>query len=591
MNNSGFCATKLRFIFLFLVIPSFLQAQTKQPNIVILLSDDQGWGDLSLSGNTNIHTPNIDAIAKKGASFDHFFVQPVCSPTRAELLTGRYHPRMGVRSTSEGGERFNLDETTMADAFKKAGYATAAYGKWHSGMQYPYHPNARGFDDYYGFCSGHWGDYFDPMLEHNGAITQGKGFLADDLTEHAMAFIEKNRDKPFLVYVPYNTPHTPMQVPDRWWNEFKNKPLAMLSDHPGEEDLDFTRAALAMCENIDWNVGRVVEKLKSLDLEENTIVLYFSDNGPNSYRWNGGMKGKKGSTDEGGVRSPLLIQYPKMIQPGTKIQEIAGVIDLLPTLVDMTGINFQSTKPLDGVSLKPLLIQKGNFDKNRLLYSYWNNNTSVRSQQYRLDSKGKLYDMVADPGQITDISTQKPDVTTRLQAAATKWNAEVLPGIRGEDKRTFPVGSPDFKWTQLPARDAQPIGGIKRSNQWPNCSFMTNWTKLDDAIVWDVEVLADGDFDATIYYTCAPENVGSTFRLSFGNANVLAKITEAFDPPLRGMENDRVERTESYVKDWKTLNIGRVHLEKGKGKMTLKAEKIAGKQVMDFRLMMLERVK
>ncbi|WP_373514225.1 sulfatase-like hydrolase/transferase, partial [Persicitalea sp.] len=335
----------MRLVLLLLLLPAFIQAQTRKPNIVILLSDDQGWGDLSVSGNKNIHTPNIDGIAKNGAIFDRFYVQPVCSPTRAELLTGRYHTRMGVRSTSEGGERFNLDETTIADAFKKAGYATAAYGKWHSGMQYPYHPNARGFDDYYGFCSGHWGDYFSPMLEHNGAITQGEGFLVDDLTDHAMAFMEKNKDQPFLVYVPYNTPHAPMQVPDRWWDEFKNKPLAMRAEDGLEEDLDFTRAALAMCENIDWNVGRIVQKLQDLKLEDDTIILYFSDNGPNSYRWNGGMKGRKGSTDEGGVRSPLVMQYPKMIQRGTKIQEITSVIDLLPTLVDMAGISFQPPKP------------------------------------------------------------------------------------------------------------------------------------------------------------------------------------------------------------------------------------------------------
>ncbi len=334
-----------------------------------------------------------------------------------------------------------------------------------------------------------------------------------------------------------------------------------------------------------------MEKLKSLNLEDDTIVLYFSDNGPNSFRWNEGMRGRKGSTDEGGVRSPLVMQYPKMIKAGTKISEITAAIDLLPTLVAMAGIEFQPPKPLDGVSLKPLLTRKGGFDKNRLLYNYWNKNTSVRSQQYRLDSKGRLYDMVADPGQTADISAKKPNTAVRLKAAATKWNAEVLAGIEGEDLRTFPVGHPDFKWTQLPARDAQPVGGIVRSSRHPNCTFFTNWTKTTDAIVWDVEVLADGDFDAIIYYTCAPENVGSTFSLTFGNTKVSAKITKAFDPPLRGMEYDRIERTESYVKDWKTLNVGRVHLKKGQGKMTLQAEKIAGKQVMDFRLMMLERIR
>jgi len=578
-------------LLLIFLLPTLILAQSKRPNIVILLSDDQGWGDLSLSGNTNLKTPNIDKIAKNGALFDRFYVQPVCSPTRAELLTGRYHPRMGVRSTSEGGERFNLDEVTLADAFKKAGYVTAAFGKWHSGMQYPYDPNGRGFEEFYGFCSGHWGDYFSPMLEHNGAITQGNGFLADDLTERAMAFMQKHQDQPFLVYVPYNTPHSPMQVPDRWWNEFKNKKLTMTANKGDEEDLDFTRAALAMCENIDWNVGRIMEKLKALKLEENTIVIYFSDNGPNAFRWNGGMKGKKGSTDEGGVSSPLVMQYPKVIQPSTQVSAIAGVIDLLPTLVDLTGIAFQPPKPLDGVSLKPLLTGQGTFDKNRLLYAYWNGQTSVRSQHYRLDSKGKLYDMVADPGQTTDISAKKADITTRLKRAAQRWKAEVLPGIAGEDQRTFPVGHPGFVFTQLPARDARPEGSIQRSNKYPNCTYMTNWTKTDDAIVWDVEVLDDGDFEAVIYYTCAPENVGSTFQLSFGGDQLTAQITEAHDPPLRGMEHDRVERMESYVKDFKPLNIGTIHLQKGQGPLTLKAIDIAGAQVMDFRLLMLKRIR
>ena len=156
--------------FLLLISASVI---ARQPNVVVILTDDQGWGDLSLHGNTNLQTPNIDQLAEQGAQFDRFFVCPVCSPTRAEFLTGRYHPRSGVYSTSAGGERMNLDESTIADAFKAAGYKTAAFGKWHNGMQYPYHPNARGFDEYYGFCSGHWGHYFSPLLEHNGELVKG----------------------------------------------------------------------------------------------------------------------------------------------------------------------------------------------------------------------------------------------------------------------------------------------------------------------------------------------------------------------------------------------------------------------------------
>ncbi len=268
-----------------------------KPNVIIFLTDDQGWGDLSINGNTNLQTPHIDQLSVNGASFDRFYVSPVCSPTRAELLTGRYHSRGGVYSTSAGGERLDLDETTIAEVFKAAGYRTAAYGKWHNGMQPPYHPNARGFDDFYGFCSGHWGHYYSPMLEHNGRLVQGEGYLTDDFTTHAISFIEESKNDPFLLYIPYNTPHSPMQAPEEYWDRQKNKDLEMFHRDPALEDTMHTRAALAMVENIDWNVGRIMDKLDTLGLTDNTIVVFFTDNGPNGARWNDSMKGWKGHTD------------------------------------------------------------------------------------------------------------------------------------------------------------------------------------------------------------------------------------------------------------------------------------------------------
>src|SRR4051812_17607683 len=177
-------------------------AKVVRPNVVVILADDQGWGDLSVHGNTNLSTPSIDSLARDGAIFDRFYVCPVCSPTRAEFLTGRYHPRGGVRGVTSGGERLDLDERTIGDTFKAAGYATGAFGKWHNGSQYPSHPNARGFDRYYGFTSGHWGEYFSPPLEENGRPVRGSGFITDDLTDHAGSFIESNRDRPFFCYLP-----------------------------------------------------------------------------------------------------------------------------------------------------------------------------------------------------------------------------------------------------------------------------------------------------------------------------------------------------------------------------------------------------
>ena len=560
------------------------------PNIVLILTDDQGWGDLSINGNTNLSTPNIDRLAETGAMFDRFYVNPVCSPTRAEILTGRYHVRGGVYSTSAGGERLDLDETLISEILKDAGYATAAYGKWHNGMQAPYHPNTRGFDDFYGFCSGHWGSYFSPMLEHNGELVTGDGFLIDDLTNHGLEFIEKNKDRTFFLYLPFNTPHAPMQVPDEWWHKFKDKELDMLHRDPDKEDIDFTRAALAMVENIDWNVGRVVEKLEAMSLRENTLVIYLSDNGPNSWRWNGNMKGRKGSTDEGGVRSPLIMNWPGTIQAGKVVKEIGASIDLLPTLVDISNANYQSEKPLDGVSLAPLLFEDKPAWEDRLIFSYWNKKLSVRNQKYRLGNEGMLFDMEEDPAQNQDISAEKPEIFTALMKAKSDWERDVLSELPEEDNRTFTIGYEGFPNTQIPARDLIAHGNIIRSNRWPNCSFYTNWTSVEDMLTLDIEVLNEGEYEVVIYYTCPAESVGSRFELSFLDSRLEGQITEAHDPPLTGMENDRTLRPESYVKDFKPLNIGTIHLEKGMGTLKLQPLEIPGKEVMDFRLMMLKKI-
>jgi arylsulfatase A-like enzyme len=586
--------TMIKLISLFLISLTLFSCSSSktqtQPNIILILTDDQGWGDLSISGNTNLTTPNIDKLAETGVTFDRFYVCPVCSPTRAELLTGRYHVRGGVYSTSRGGERLDLDETTLANVLKKAGYATAAYGKWHNGMQAPYHPNTRGFDDYYGFCSGHWGNYFDPMLEHNGEIVKGDGFIIDDLTNHGLDFIDKNKDNPFFLYLPFNTPHSPMQVPDKWWAKFENMDLGLRNRDQERENILHTKAALAMCENVDWNVGRVTAKVEELGLAENTIIIYLSDNGPNGWRWNEGMKGRKGSTDEGGVRSPLFMKWEGKFKAGKTIIQIASAIDLLPTLKDLAGIESISEKPLDGISLKPLLLEKNPEWNDRLVINNWRNKTSIRSQQFRLGNDGKLFNMENDPGQTVDISAEEPEIFKQLTQAREKFETEVYSELPKTDTRTFPIGYSGYKFTQIPARDGVAHGNIKRSNRHPNCTFFTNWISTKDSITWEAEILADGDFEVEIFYTCPAEDVGSTFELSCGKEKVVGKITEAHNTPLTGMENDRDPRIESYVKDFKPLTIGTIHLTKGKGVLTLKALKIPGSQVMDFRLLMLKRI-
>jgi arylsulfatase A-like enzyme len=368
-------------------------------------------------------------------------------------------------------------------------------------MQYPYHPNARGFDEFYGYSTGHLDHYFNTLLEHNGQLVRGEGYIDNDLTNKAMAFIEQNRDNPFFVYIPYFTPHSPMQVPDEYWDRFKDKELLLRGTQDNLENIEHTRAALAMCENIDWNVGRVLTMLQETGLEKNTIVLYFNDNGPNGNRWNDNMLGRKGSTDEGGVRSPLFIKWPGVIPSGKKWPEIAAAIDLLPTLADLAGIDVKTINPLDGISQKSLILEGKVSQADRVIFSHWSNRISARSQQYRYNHNDELFDMVADPGQTKDISKENPELAARFKEMVKEWEFDVTSSQTGF-KRNYPVGHPDFAFTLLPAADATGHGGIERSNRWPSRSFFTSWNSLSGKIIWPVEVIEDGEFEVDIYYTC-----------------------------------------------------------------------------------------
>ncbi len=562
-----------------------------RPNIVLILSDDQGWGDLAINGNLAANTPNINRIAHEGASFSNFYVCPVCSPTRSELLTGRYAVRAGVCDVSNGGERIDLDETTIADYFKKAGYATGAFGKWHSGTQYPYHPNARGFDEFYGFCSGHLGNYWNPMLDHNGEIVEGKGFITNDLTNRAIEYVKKNKEKPFFVYIPYNTPHSPMQVPDNWWNKYKNINIIQNATEASREDKTHTKAVLALSEIVDWNVGRMMETLKTLGLDDRTIIIYLSDNGPNGHRWNGGMKGVKGSTDEGGVRSPFFIRWKGKIQAGRNVEQLSSVVDLLPTLLDLAGVKPPLyNKPLDGVSLKSILLINEDRNIDRTLFSHWGKKTAVRVQDYLLGSEGQLYNTKIDREQKNDISVSNPAMFEKLKKSLAYYNENILTELPPKDTRPFLLGHPKERLSMLPARDGKAHGGIERSNKFPNSSFFTNWTKTTDSITWNVEVVESGLFEAMVYYTCAPEDVGSVINLKIGRNRLITKLTKANDTPMLGADLDRVPRAESYEKGWIPFTLGNIKMDKGKTTLVIKADQIPHFEAMNLRRLVFRRI-
>ena len=575
-----------------LLLASALSAAEK-PNIIVFLTDDQGWGDLSSNGNTNLATPNIDSIGKNGATLDNFYVCAVCAPTRAEFLTGRYHPRTGVSGVSQGEGRINQDEILMPEVFKAAGYATGAFGKWHNGTQSPYHPNDRGFDEFYGFTSGHWGAYFSPPLDHNKKKIKGNGYVIDDFTDHAIEFIQSNRDEPFFCYLPYNTPHSPMIIDDQWFGKFANTDPEMKFHDEKREDINMTRAALAMVENIDWNVGRILETLEELELADTTIVLFFSDNGPNSYRWNGGMKGRKGAIDEGGLRSPFVIQWPGHIEPGAQVTPVTSGLDLLPTLTELAGIDLKSTvsaieekrsvgpHPIDGRSFAELLTGENTDWPDRMLFNTWRNKLSIRTSRFRLDNDGALFDIENDRGQTKNVADQFPELAAELREAAFTFQAECESYHDEFANRPYAVGYD--RSTTLPARDGTQQGpSITRSSKAPNNSFFENWKSTDDSIMFPVEIGEGGTFQALVYYTCRGGDIGATIRLTeISGDSTEAKVTQAFDPPFYDNSKERMENSHYIVKDFIPLELGSLDLRAGQQVLQLSAPEIVGEEAID----------
>ena len=571
-------------LIIFTLLHGFISCENQSsPNILIVLTDDQGWGDLSIRGNTNLKTPNIDNIGYNGASFERFYVSPVCAPTRAELLSGKYFVKSGVNGVTRGYERMSNDVQLVSEYFKEKNYITGLFGKWHNGSQPPYHPNYRGFDEFFGFTSGHWGNYFNPILEKNGKIIKTNGYINDVITNEAISFI-KNSKQPFLSFISYNTPHSPMQVPDKY---YLNKKVSLVGRYSNKENINKTKAALGMIENIDENIGNIVSVLKEKDVYDNTIIIFLSDNGPNGNRWNNDFKDRKGSTNEGGVRVPFFIQWPNNIKKGLKINQVSSVLDLFPTLLELTGN--KALDDLDGVSLKKYLDTPSLLDDERTIFSYWNNRISARNNNYILDHENNLYDLVKDYFQYSPLEKDNNPNYQKLLNDKNEWLKEVVnPHIEKLTRRPFTINYKTAEYTHLPARDAEINGDLKRSSIHANCSFIENWKNTEDYIYWEIDVLEDGINNIELYYTLEKESVGTEIALELENQIIKKTIDKFHDPRLVGSVKDKIERIESYTKDFKKINIGKISLKKGKSILKLKTTKMEGDKSIDFRLLILK---
>jgi len=468
----------------------------EHPNVVLIITDDQGYGDLGFTGNPNVRTPVLDKFAGESIRFNNFYVSPVSAPTRSSLMTGRYSLRTGVRDTYNGGAIMATEEVTIAEMLKKVNYQTGIFGKWHLGDNYPYRPGDQGFDESVIHLSGGMGQpgdittyfrgdssYFDPILWHNGKQESYKGYCSDIFADQALQFIEKNKSGPFFCYIAFNAPHTPLQVPEKYYNRYKNTdPLSGLKNdgrpipEMSEKDKVDARKVYAMVSNIDDNVGRILKKIDDLRLTTNTVVIFMTDNGPQQRRYVAGMRGLKGSVYRGGVRVPFYLRYPASEKSNIDIEAVAAHIDVLPTLAAICNASPPAGRKLDGMNLIPF-INGGKKDwPERSLFFYWTrhspelyNNIALQKGKYKLvgntdynatSDKFELFDIEKDPYEQKNVVKEFPVIAEELKDELDRRFLELVSSENMVNKPYILAGTKNENPVILNRNDADGQWGV-----------------------------------------------------------------------------------------------------------------------------------
>lgn len=437
---------------------SHLSQAAQKPNVIVIITDDQGYGDLAYHGNEIIKTPAMDQFFRESVRATNFHVSPTCTPTRGALMTGRYTNRVGTWHTIAGRSLLFEDEKILPQIFAENGYATGMFGKWHLGDNYPFRPEDRGFQEVVrhgggGITQGpdYWGnDYFNDTYWHNGEPQEYEGYCTDVFFTEGMKFIEANQEKPFFAYISTNAPHGPFHVPEEDYNRYKDE----------EGLLERQKRFYGMITNIDRNLERLEDQLQKLGLADNTIVIFMTDNGTAAgyaerdgqiYGYNAGLKGTKGSEYEGGHRVPFAIRWPGGRIDGDKeINQLLAHIDLLPTLVDLAGLTWVENNEIDGRSFALLLLEETNeweartliVDSQRTLNLVKWRKSAVMDDTWRLINGQELYNINKDPGQTNDVAADHPEVEARLQESYNKWWALLMEQKVNERYAYIKAGTP-----------------------------------------------------------------------------------------------------------------------------------------------------
>ena len=507
------------------------------PNIVFVITDDQGYGDLGYTGNPIIKTPEIDKLASESTGLSDYHVGPTCSPTRCSLLTGHWTNRTGVWHTIMGRSMLRENEVTIGQMFKDGGYETGMFGKWHLGDNFPYRPEDRGFTEVYRHGGGGVGQtpdvwdnaYFDGSYFHNGKIVPAKGFCTDVFFEQANAFITKcaEEKKPFFAYISLNAPHGPLHCPQKYLDMYKGQP-------------DNIAAFYGMITNIDDNVGKTRELVKSLGIEENTIFIFTTDNGTatGAKVYNAGMKGGKGSAYDGGHRVPLFIHWPAGgLNNEHDVDTLTHMVDIVPTLLELTGVEKPKEVKFDGVSIVELLKPENKnvewpdrfviSDSQRVRDPIKWRESAVMSEQYRLINGKELYDIDADPGQKKNIAKELPEKVKTMRDFYDKWWAELEPTF--SQTTEIYLGHPDHPVVTLTAHDwIQEVyppwhQGSVRTNAWQK---LPKDGKLKHVGYWAVKVVEDGKYRISLRRW--PAESGAAINAALPAGKNVEGVTEAF---------------------------------------------------------------
>ena len=518
------------------------------PNVIFVLTDDQGYGDLSCHGNPVVRTPNLDALHASSVRLTDYHVGPTCAPTRAGLLTGHYANSTGVWHTIGGRSLLRSDEVSMADYFQRSGYATGIFGKWHLGDNAPYRPQDRGFETVVvhggggiGQTPDYWGNsYFDDNYWNGEQHARYEGYCTDVWFQEALSFIERNRKRKFFCYIPTNAPHSPHLV-----DPVYSDPYLPLTPH--EERAKF----YGMVANIDENVGGLRRRLAELGLAENTIFIFMTDNGSaggvsvdeeqfvNS-GYKAGMRGQKGSEYDGGHRVPFFLHWPAGgISVGRDVDEVTANVDVLPTLIEMCGLGDSEPSGFDGRSLAPLLQpheDEGTVwpdralvtDSQRLSYPVMWRKSAVMTAQWRLVNGRELYAIKEDPEQRQDVSAAHPDTVSELRLAYDSWWKKV--SRQFDEDIPIAIGGPGAGQLRLNTHD------------WRNedCECAWNQSLVRQGLIcnghWEVEVVEAGRYGFTLRRW--PEEEGAGIRAGLAGGELKAFRDIAIQPVAEGQPGE-----------------------------------------------------